>query len=50
MRTREQILDLLESIIEYKDQTASDKMEDIAELLREESNGRDDCLSRVTSD
>lgn len=38
MRSREQILDLLESIIEYKDQTASDKMEDIAELLREESN------------
>ena len=36
MRTREQLLDLLESIIEYKDQTSGDKLEDIAELLREE--------------
>ena len=38
MRTREQILELLESIVEYKDQTASDKMEDIAELIREEGS------------
>jgi hypothetical protein len=36
VRTREQLLDLLLSIVEYKDQTASDKLEDIAELLREE--------------
>lgn len=37
MRTREQLLELLESIVSYKDQTASDKLEDIAELLKGES-------------
>jgi len=36
MRNREQLLDLLESIIETEDQTSGDKLEDIAELLREE--------------
>jgi hypothetical protein len=40
MKTREQLLELLENIVEYKDQTASDKLEDIVELLREEGEGK----------
>jgi hypothetical protein len=39
MRTREELLELLRSIVENEGQYAADKVLDISQLLEEERNG-----------